>query len=175
MSRTFILLASALALSACSTLSTISPAPRAVAELQSTAGNTAKGSVSFTQNGDNKVIISGVVSGLLANAEHGFHVHDNGNCSSGDGMSAGQHFNPGKQHHGHHPGVGHHAGDLPNLKADANGVAKFSFEAEDLSIGSGPNDIVERGLIVHRYPDDYVTQPMGSAGPRIACAVIVRR
>ena len=171
MIRPFILLASALALSACSTTGT---APRATAQLKSTQGNTATGAVSFIQSTGNKVTISGVVSGLLPNAEHGFHVHDNGNCSSSDGMSAGQHFNPGKQHHGHHPGVGHHAGDLPNLKADANGVAKFSFEAEDLTIGSGPNDILDRGLIVHRYPDDYVTQPMGSAGPRIACAVIVR-
>lgn len=170
MIRPFTLLASALALSACATTGT---APRATAQLQSTSGNTAMGSVSFTQSGD-KVIVAGVVSGLVPNAEHGFHVHDNGNCSSGDGMSAGQHFNPRKHHHGHHPGMGRHAGDLTNLKADANGVARFSFEAEDLAIGSGPTDIVGRGLIVHRHPDDYVTQPMGSAGPRIACAVIVR-
>ena len=35
-----------------------------------------------------------------------------------------------------------------------------------------PADLVGKGLIVHRDPDDYKTQPTGNAGPRIACAVI---
>ena len=30
-----------------------------------------------------------------------------------------------------------------------------------------------KGLIVHRDPDDYKTQPTGNAGPRLACAVII--
>ncbi len=171
MTRPFLLLASLLALSACANPGTTGP--RAVAQLQSTSGSTATGSVSFTQNGD-KVMVSGVVSGLKANAEHGFHVHEKGDCSSGDGMSAGGHFNPGGQPHGNHSGMAQHAGDLPSLKADAGGVAKFSFESKSISVGSGASDIVGRGLIVHRDPDDYTTQPTGNSGPRRACAVIVR-
>lgn len=170
MTRSFILLASLLALGACTTPST---GPRAVAQLQSTTGNTATGSVSFVQRGD-KVMVSGVVSGLKANAEHGFHLHEKGDCSSGDGMSAGGHFNPGKQPHGKHAGTAHHAGDLPSLKTDASGVAKFSFESAAISVGSSASNIVGRGLIVHRDPDDYTTQPTGNSGPRQACAVIVR-
>ena len=174
MTRQFILLASLLALGACANTNTnISTGPSATAKLQSTRGNTATGSVNFSQNGD-KVVVSGLVSGLKANAEHGFHLHEKGDCSSEDGMSAGGHFNPDGQPHGNHAGVSHHAGDLPSLKADASGVAKFSFDSKTIAVGSGTNDIVGRALIVHRDPDDFTTQPTGNSGPRLACAVVVR-
>ncbi len=147
--------------------------PKAVANLAATKGNTASGTVTFEQQGD-KVRVSGTITGLKPNAEHGFHVHEKGDCSSGDGMSAGGHFNPLAKGHGHHAGMERHAGDMPNLKADASGKAAFSFETAGITIGSGATDIVGRGLIVHRDPDDYKSQPAGNAGPRLACAVIAR-
>lgn len=145
--------------------------PSATAQLQATKGNTTTGTVRFVQAGD-VVKVTGEISGLKPGAEHGFHVHDKGDCSSGDGMSTGGHFNPGGKGHGHHGHGEHHTGDLPSLRADANGVARFSFESRSIRIGSTENDIVGRGLIVHRDPDDYKTQPTGNAGPRLACAVI---
>ena len=145
----------------------------ASADLQPTKGNSTSGSVSFIQSG-NQVLVSGEVRGLKPNAEHGFHVHEKGDCSSGDGMSTGGHFNPDGKDHGEHGRGAHHAGDLPSLKANANGVASFSFSLDTVSVGSGLADIVGRGLIVHRDPDDYMTQPTGNAGPRLACAVVVR-
>ena len=148
------------------------PGPKAVANLASTKGNSASGTVTFEQQGD-KVRVSGTVTGLKANAEHGFHVHEKGDCSSGDGMSAGGHFNPLGKAHGHQ-GAEHHAGDMPNLRADAYGNASFSFEVAGITVGSGAADIVGRGLIVHRDPDDYKSQPAGNAGPRLACAVIAK-
>jgi Cu-Zn family superoxide dismutase len=73
---------------------------------------------------------------------------------------------------GHAP---HHAGDLLSLKSDAQGVASFRYETDSISVGSGAaNDVVGRGLIVHRDPDDFKTQPTGNSGARIACAVITR-
>lgn len=147
--------------------------PSATAQLQATRGNTTTGEVRFVQQGD-RVLVSGEVRGLKPNAEHGFHVHEKGDCSSGDGMSTGGHFNPMGKRHGAHGGGEHHVGDLPSLKADAAGVARFSFESTSVAIGSGSHDIVGRGLIVHRDPDDYTTQPTGNAGPRLACAVITR-
>jgi superoxide dismutase, Cu-Zn family len=146
--------------------------PRAAAQLRPTAGNTASGTATFTQSGS-KVLVVAQVSGLKPNAEHGFHVHEKGDCSSGDGMSTGGHFNPGGRPHGA-PAAGqaHHAGDLPALKADASGNASFTYESDDLAVADGPASVVGRGLIVHADPDDYKTQPTGNSGARIACAVI---
>ena len=149
------------------------PAIQAVARLSPTTGNATSGTVQFSQTGRN-VAVKGEIRGLKPNTEHGFHVHENGDCSSGDGMSTGGHFNPDGKSHGQHGRDSHHVGDLPSLKADANGVASFSFESTSISVGSGAADVVGRGLIVHRDPDDYKTQPTGNAGPRLACAVIVR-
>ncbi len=157
-------------LSACATTG----GPSASAQLQPTRGNSTSGEVRFVQHGA-KVRVSGEVRGLKPGAEHGFHIHDKGDCSSGDGMSTGGHYNPGGHKHGSHGRGEHHAGDLPSLKADASGVARFSFESTSIGVGSGSADIVGRGLIVHRDPDDYTTQPTGNAGPRLACAVIARQ
>ncbi|WP_332778235.1 superoxide dismutase family protein [Polaromonas sp.] len=164
------LLVGALVVTACASTSS---SPRAVARLQSTTGNATTGTVSFAQTGD-KVMVTGEVRGLKPNAEHGFHVHEKGDCSSGDGLSAGGHFNPDAKSHGQHGAGMHHVGDLPSLKADASGVARFSFESRSIAVGSGASDIGGRGLIVHRDPDDYKTQPTGNAGPRLACAVIAK-
>ena len=148
--------------------------PSATATLSPTTGNNTSGSVRFVQQANGRVLASGEVRGLQPNSEHGFHVHEKGDCSSGDGMSAGGHFNPNGQPHGRHEMGPHHAGDLQSLRADASGVARFSFESTGISVGPGVADVVGKGLIVHRDPDDYTTQPTGNSGPRLACAVIVQ-
>jgi Cu-Zn family superoxide dismutase len=142
--------------------------PTARADLEPTKGNSARGTVTFEQVGD-KVRVSANLTGLKPNAEHGFHVHEKGDCGSGDGMSAGGHFNPAGKSHGHDGE--HHAGDMPNLMSDSHGNAAATFETTGIAVGSGA-DIVGKGLVVHRDPDDYKSQPAGNAGPRIACAVI---
>ena len=147
------------------------PDAAATADLQATRGNTASGTVRFVQNGDT-VKVSGEVKGLKPNAEHGFHVHEKGDCSSGDGMSTGGHFNPTGTAHGQHGHGTHHVGDLPSLMADAQGVAKFDFTTSALTLKPGASSIMDKGLIVHRDPDDYKTQPTGNSGPRVACGVI---
>jgi Cu-Zn family superoxide dismutase len=146
----------------------------AVGNLEPTKGNSTRGKVTFSQSGE-RVRVTAAISGLKPGGEHGFHVHEKGDCSSGDGMSAGGHFNPaGKSHGNVHAGGDRHAGDLPNLKADSYGNASASFDVTGVTVGSGAADIVGKGLIVHRDPDDYKSQPAGNAGPRLACAVIAR-
>jgi len=98
-------------------------------------------------------------------------MHEKGDCSSGDGMSTGGHWNPDSTPHGPQ-GEAHHAGDMPSLVADANGNAKASFSLDGVTVAAGPKSVVGRGLIVHKDPDDYKTQPTGNAGARVACAVI---
>jgi Cu-Zn family superoxide dismutase len=145
--------------------------PSAKATLQSTKGNSAAGTVTFTQKGD-KVQVVANVTGLKPGQEHGFHIHDKGDCSSGDGMSAAGHFNPLGKPHAHPSTPNRHAGDLPALKADSYGSATLSTEFDVITVTDGPTSIIGRGLIVHAQPDDYKTQPTGNAGARIACAVI---
>jgi Cu-Zn family superoxide dismutase len=145
--------------------------PKASARLEPTRGNTAIGSVVFTQKGDRVVVVANV-SGLKPGQEHGFHIHEKGDCSSGDGMSTGGHFNPFGKTHGQHGQGERHGGDLPVLKADASGNAVLEATLDIITVADGPGSVVGRGMIVHRDPDDYKTQPTGNAGPRIACAVI---
>ncbi len=147
--------------------------PSATANLQPTKGSSTSGKVTFTQSGD-KVRVSGQVSGLKPNQEHGFHIHEAGDCSSGDGMSAKGHFNPQKKPPGQPPSPDRHAGDMLALKADANGNAKVDATFDLITVSDGPNSVVGKGLIVHAQPDDYKTQPTGNAGARLACAVIQR-
>lgn len=142
----------------------------ATAQLEPTRGNTTTGTVTFAER-MGKVHVTADVSGLAPSREHGFHVHEKGDCSSGDGMSAGGHFNPTGNPHGPQ-GAPHHGGDMPSLQADASGRAKATFVLEGITVAPGPNSIVGRGLIVHKDPDDYRTQPTGNAGARLACAVI---
>ena len=163
--------AAALALAGCQSIPP--DAPRAMASLQPTKGNQTSGSVAFVQVGS-KVRVHAVLTGLKPGQEHGFHIHEAGDCSSGDGLSAKGHFNPFGKPHGHHATTERHAGDMPNLKADANGRAEATFELDVVSVAPGAASIVGRGLIVHVQPDDYRSQPVGNAGARMACAVIQR-
>lgn len=144
----------------------------AVATLTPTQGSAVRGIVVFHAM-DGHVMVHARVTGLKPGAEHGFHVHEKGECASADGMSAGGHFNPDGQPHGA-PGAAHHAGDMPSLKADADGVADAKFMLRGVTVGSGPTDLTGRGVIVHAQPDDYATQPTGNSGARLACGVIAR-
>jgi len=149
--------------------------PSAQAELKPTQGNTASGWVRFEQQGS-KVLVTAEVRGLKPNTEHGFHVHEKGDCSAADAMSAGGHFNPGGSPHAHYSQSARHAGDLSNLTADASGIARYSFSSDGLSAAGGTaNSVVGRAVVVHRDPDDYKSQPAGNSGPRIACGVIAAR
>lgn len=149
------------------------PPLRATAQLAFTQGNTATGTVQFVQKSNGVVTVSGEVSGLRPLSEHGFHIHEKGDCSSGDGMSAGGHFNPDGQPHGRSDAAAHHVGDLMSLRADANGVARFNVESRSMSLTrDDPRNVIGKGLIVHRDADDFTTQPTGNSGPRLACGVI---
>jgi len=143
----------------------------AQARLQPTQGSSVQGMVRFTTQKDGSVRVQGSVQGLAPNTEHGFHVHEKGDCSAPDGTSAGGHFNPNNVPHARH-GSGH-AGDLPSLRADGTGTASFDFSSRSITVGQGPTNVVGRGVIVHKDADDYTTQPTGNAGARLACGVVV--
>lgn len=176
------LIAVAAGLAACAhPASDKTPNPRTVASvrLTSAAGGTpqpnpqspVQGSLQFSEV-RGIVSVSGTITGLKPNAPHAFHVHEKGDCSKPDFTSAGSHFNPTGQPHGAHGSGKHHLGDMPPLMADASGKATVSFNSESLAL-RGPNTIIGKAVIVHRDPDDVTAQPVGNAGPRLACGVIV--
>jgi Cu-Zn family superoxide dismutase len=143
----------------------------ATAHLRPTKGNPVAGTVTFRESG-NRVLVAADVSGLKPASEFGFHVHEKGDCSAPDAMSAGGHFNPGGKPHGHYGKEERHAGDLPNLRSDGDGLASFKFETSQLTVRPGPASVVGRAVVVHASPDDYTTQPAGNSGARVACGVI---
>lgn len=151
---------------------TTTPPAHTVAVLSATQGNAVTGELAFAAV-DGGVGITGQVSGLGAGSEHGFHVHETGDCSAPDATSAGGHFNPEGRAHGQVGSGEHHAGDTDNLMADDTGVATVNARLEGATLGDGaPTDILGRAVIVHADADDYATQPTGNAGARLACGVI---
>ncbi len=142
---------------------------KAIAVLSPTKDSTVKGIVRFAKTPDG-VAVSGEIRGL-APGTHGFHVHDFGDCSSADGAAAGGHYNPTGQPHAGPKDAARHVGDLGNIEAGADGVAKIELSDSHLAL-DGAASILGRGLIVHTNADDLKTQPTGNAGGRLACAVI---
>lgn len=127
-----------------------------------------RGKVSF-QKVDDGVRVVADIDGLTP-GEHGFHVHEFGECAK-DGASAGAHFNPKPSKHGSPDSTERHVGDLGNLVADANGHAHYE-RVDKLIKLQGKNSVIGRSVIIHADKDDFVTQPAGASGKRIGCGTI---
>jgi superoxide dismutase, Cu-Zn family len=154
------------------------PPATAQVSLTPAAGSSVKGDLTLTNaltNEGTDVSIRGEIAGLTPGKEHGFHVHEFGECSLPDFKSAGEHFNPTKDPHGGPKSKTRHLGDLPNAKSDENGRATVDVTIKGPTVGdtdAGPAEIRGKALVVHAMPDDYKTQPSGGSGDRIACGVI---
>ncbi|MBV8157892.1 MAG: superoxide dismutase family protein [Dyella sp.] len=149
-----------------------SAATKAAATLSGKSGTNTGGRVTFDQQTGGGVMVVVSVTGLPPGTTHGFHIHEKGDCSAPDAMSAGGHFNPTAKPHGQMTMSDHHAGDMNNLVADSSGNARVQFLMPDVSVAPGPNSVIGRAVVVHKDPDDYHTQPTGNSGGRIACGVI---
>src|SRR5688500_14675254 len=138
--------AAVFALSACETTP---PQPlRATAQLQPTKGNKTFGEATFEEvNGKVRVVV--FVQGLKPGQEHGLHIHEVGDCSSGDGMSTKGHFNPLNKPHGPHTSAERHAGDLPSLKANKQGRGNVQVDLDVITVAPGPASVIGKGIIVH--------------------------
>ncbi|CAJ0574825.1 unnamed protein product, partial [Mesorhabditis spiculigera] len=150
---------------------------RAVAVLRGDAG--VEGTVYLRQDKESDpTVIKGEIRGLTP-GKHGFHVHQYGDSTNGC-ISAGPHFNPFNKTHGGPNDETRHVGDLGNVEADSNGVAKFEIKDSLIKI-HGENTVVGRSLVVHAGTDDLgkgegekkeESLKTGNAGARAACGVI---
>ena len=135
-----------------------------------------KGTVRFTENGDD-VLIDIDITGLKKDSKHGFHVHQCGDMSEQcESMCA--HFNPYGTSHGGPDSKERHVGDLGNLVADTDGVARYQMSDSMIKLRGTKCNIIGRGLIIHAGEDDLGkgghddSLTTGHSGKRIACAVI---
>src|SRR6201993_1797172 len=143
---------------------------KAVAVLHPTAGSKVSGTVTFTEEADG-VKVRAEITGLTP-GNHGFHVHEFGDCSAADASSAGAHFNPTNQPHAGPDAAARHEGDMGNIEADASGNAKLDYVDHQISLTNDAKSAIGRSVVVHAKPDDLKTQPSGDSGARIACGVI---
>ncbi|CAG9856849.1 unnamed protein product [Phyllotreta striolata] len=134
------------------------------------------GTVFFEQNDANSAVkVTGEITGL-SKGLHGFHVHEFGDNTNGC-ISAGAHFNPLGKEHGAPTASVRHVGDLGNVEAGQDGVARVNIQDSQISL-EGPNSIVGRTVVVHADPDDLglggheLSKTTGNAGGRLACGVI---
>ncbi len=104
---------------------------------------------------------------------HGFHIHTVGSCQP-DFSAAGDHFSPKGYEHGYMNTEGPHAGDLPNIYAGSDGVARADHFTERITLATGEEtsvlDADGSAIIVHEKPDTYGAE--AGAGGRVACGVI---
>lgn len=133
------------------------------------------GRATFSMTPSGIVIIRSEVGGL-DDGEHGFHIHETGECDPATGFqSAGGHY-VGADDPKHGPGVegGPHAGDLPNVVVRNGSFAVEHFNPR-ITLTGDMNPLIDEdgsAIIVHSQPDDYESQPGGDAGDRVACGVI---
>lgn len=177
MKRTFIVAAAILGLAACShkqPQETVAPPvatgpQKAQAVLKSVKGQNIKGMIHFTEEGGVMKIETMVDN--LKSGPHGFHIHENGDCSAADFATAGGHFNPHGTKHGSKDSMERHVGDFGNLTADNKRKAYTTLTVPGLSL-TGSHGIIGKAVIIHKDKDDLKSQPTGNAGGRIACGVI---
>jgi Cu-Zn family superoxide dismutase len=151
---------------ACATIEPAGGAPMALVNSAGQSIGTVRawqtaGGVSF------RISASGLPHGI-----HGLHVHAVGRCDPPDFASAGGHWNPAGKKHGMNNPAGPHAGDLPNVEVAANGVLTATVTLAGATMAS-LLDADGAALVLHAGPDDYMTDPSGNSGARIACAVIL--
>lgn len=129
------------------------------------------GTLSVMEMG-NGLHVTGTLRGLPAGA-HGIHLHAVGRCEA-PFTSAGPHWNPAARLHGFENPQGAHAGDMPNITANADGLARVDVTTRGGTLRGADAAMDADGLavVVHASADDYRTDPSGNSGGRIACGEV---
>jgi Cu-Zn family superoxide dismutase len=146
---------------------------RATAAMRDSAGREL-GMLTLEESGDG-VSVTGRLTGLVP-GEHGFHIHTAGSCEP-DFEAAGDHWNPTSKRHGSKNLRGPHLGDMPNIEVTPDSSVEVDAETPPGSAlaGEGANALLDANgaaVVIHAEPDDYVSDPSGKSGARIACGEV---
>lgn len=168
------LLPAILALGACATAGQLPTSRLASASLKQANGLPA-GTAQLLNNGGTVTLSLALVG--LSKGDHGVHLHTTGTCEAPGFTSAGGHLNPGNMQHGTKNPAGHHLGDLPNVAIGGSGAGTLSVD-----LSGTPDELMAElfdadgsAIVVHAGPDDYVSDPSGNSGSRIACGKLTRK
>lgn len=173
--KTIVTLAAGLVLAGCAGTGGSERGPSATVELMSSGGQKV-GTATLTEEGGTVRIVVEVTG--LSPGQHGLHIHAVGKCNPPGFTTAGGHYNPLARKHGLASPEGAHAGDLPNLVADASGKARYEQATAAVTLREGPLSVFDAdgsALVIHEKEDDQKTDPTGNSGGRVACGVLVRR
>jgi Cu-Zn family superoxide dismutase len=160
-----------LPLAGCATMSDL-PATQIGAATISLANGQPAGTARVVAVGNQVNLVVGLTG--IAPGVHGIHIHTVGQCKAPDFSSAGGHLNPLGRKHGALAEGGKHAGDLPNVTIQPGGSGALTAELSGTpdQVRAWLFDADGSAIVVHADPDDYLTDPSGNSGARIACGVI---
>lgn len=167
-------LAALLGVIALSTVAQAQTPATATATLKDAQGQTL-GTASFRE-APTGVLVKVDLTGAAPGA-HGLHIHTTGKCEAPMFTSAGGHFAPVAAKHGLMAAMGPHAGDLPNVFVGSDGKASAEMLVRGVTLAAGATSLFDAdgaALVLHATADDYLTDPAGNAGGRIACGVITQ-
>jgi len=159
-------------LSGCTTLADV-PTERLGQATLSFANGLPAGTAQLFRDGSGlRMVVA--ATGMTPGA-HGFHLHTTGRCEAPGFTSAGGHLNPDGRKHGAQAPGGAHLGDLPNLQigSTGSGSATAAIAGGEAALAA-IFDADGTAVVIHANADDYVTDPTGNAGDRVACGVLRR-
>jgi len=146
---------------------------KAVVEIKGTMPDSPIAGTAIFNETDAGVLVNVDVKNVPNPGKHGFHIHENGDCSD-NGKAAGGHYNPMGVTHGHVPTDGlekAHAGDMGNITIAEDGTGKLEVLLTHVHLTEYHNNITGLAVILHEKEDDF-GQPTGNAGGRIGCGII---
>lgn len=127
------------------------------------------GTVTVAETASGQIHLSFTLENL-PEGTRAIHIHETGSCEPPGFDSAGGHLTGGRDHGAQAPG-GMHAGDLPNITVGADG----NYQGEVLTDNVTMDEVLDSdgsAIVIHADADDYISQPAGNAGDRIACGVL---
>ncbi len=146
-------------------------AKTAAATIEARSGSHVAGRAVFTER-EGQIVLELTVENAPPGL-HAVHIHEKGDCSAPDAMSAGSHWNPTGEAHGMWGHPPYHRGDIGNLEVGKDGKGTMMLATNLWTISGAPEkEIAGRSIVIHANPDDFVTQPAGNSGARIGCGVI---